>query len=271
MSRLHRQTQHSREQAALFTFVCTFQNTHNCGRFCRKTAPNSNKKEENMVACWKCAARETLTVAQHLLIVCYQTAGLSLSLCGVGARVEHRIKVKIPAWRTALSRWPLGAARGDCGTTCACQKSSLTVLFLDTILSSFFAIRTRSSSGVIAAFRRPWTATADKSSAKRRINGEVWIRGRSGVTHGALHSAQRRVLLRGPSWQARHMTTKYRPGRSQRGYQGESGAPSSQSDCYNREEEEKLSIFQTEHERFGGFVCVNRSDLCVKILNRVTV
>lgn len=45
------------------------------------------------------------------------------------------------------------AAEGQ-RATCGCQQtqSTLTVLFLDTILSSFFAIRMRSSSRVIAAF-----------------------------------------------------------------------------------------------------------------------
>lgn len=51
--------------------------------------------------------------------------------------------------------WAFSAARGGRTTRHLwVSKYSLTVLFLDTILSSFFAIRMRSSSRVIAAFTR---------------------------------------------------------------------------------------------------------------------
>lgn len=168
---------------------------------------------EEIAACWKCTERPTL-----LTNTCWSSVTGQLARCWAGVCARHeRIKVKFQL-RGTRSRAAFGAARGDGGTTC--QKSSLTVLFLDTILSSFFAIRTRSSSGVIAAFRRPWrtrqrcrTTNPQQNQKKKKNTGEVWIHGRSGVTHGTLHSAQGRVLPRCPSWQAGHMTTKFRRGR----------------------------------------------------------
>lgn len=143
--------------------------------------------------------------AKHLSIVCYRTDKLLLHSCRASTLIESQqnltpLQRKLEIFFAGFLPGPSLQHEVTMRST-RVSKFNLTVLFLDTILSSFLAIRIRSSSRVIAAFTVP-NKLLPIIPIETQRSDKVWICCRLDFTHGALHSVQRRVLPKSPSWPA---------------------------------------------------------------------